>query len=68
MPRPSIAIDKLNNLNAKPGTLRMPMTNAKVGKMVMSTIMKQMPKPVRRKVKKPAKKMTKKVAKKMKKK
>ena len=57
MPRPSIAIDKLNNLNAKPGTLRMPMTNKKVGKMVMSTVLKQMPKPIRRKVKKPTKKL-----------
>jgi len=61
MPRPSIAIDRLNNLNAKPGTLRLPMmSDKKVGKMVMSTIIKGMPKPIRRKVKKTTKKMTKK--------
>ena len=68
MPRPSIDIGRLNNLNMKPGTLRMPMTNAKVGKMVMKTILKELPKPVRKKTKKPAKKMMKKVGKKMKKK
>ena len=48
MPRSSIAIDKLNNLNAKHGSLRMPMTNAKVGKMVMKTVLKQLPKPVQK--------------------
>ena len=69
MPRPSIAIDRLNNLNAKMGKLTMPMvSDKKVGQLVMSSVLKQMPKPVRRKVKKPAKKMAKKVGKKMKKK